>query len=299
MTTPPYGSPRTRPTTPGVRAVRPGFVQPLPPPAPTPAAAAQTVDTKQIDWEDDPISGRPTVIPSVDPASFDLPSLDDPPSTTSDDAELDVDVEFDDDHVDTWRAPPGAPGEVPPPFQHAQLRQKAVSCPPPMSFDELDAFDSPLALAGERPTLPPVGPPPDAVEAPQRPPPTREERLADEMRARYAVGDFSGALSSADALLALSPSHREALKHAESCREVLCQMYTARLGSLVHVPTVVMSQDKVRWLSLDHRAGFLLACVDGFSSVEEILDVCGMSTLDALRILADLCDQKVIEVASR
>jgi hypothetical protein len=274
--------------------VRPGIAPP--PPAPS---AAQTVDTKLFDWEDDPISGRPTVIPSVDPASFDLPSQDDSPMPLNVERELDIEVEVDvdEDHVDTWRAPPGPATDE---ATFKPLRPKAVSCPPPMSFDELDAFDSPLALAGERPTLPPVAPPSDNVAAATpRPPLTREERLADEMRARYAVGDFSGALTSADALLALSPSHREALKHAESCREVLCQMYTARLGSLIHVPSVVMSQDKVRWLSLDHRAGFLLACVDGFSTVEEILDVCGMSSLDALRILADLSDQKVIEVASR
>ncbi|MFO0659330.1 MAG: hypothetical protein U0165_05800 [Polyangiaceae bacterium] len=275
---------------------------------PTPAAARTAWLIRRSTGTTSRFQGGP-VIPDVDPRTFDLPNPDEPRHGRVTDLDIDVDIDFDaglpaeppqeEEHVDTWRAPPAGDEQ---PFQHALLRPKAVSCPPPMAFDELDSFDSPLALAGERPTLPPLAPPPEAeteASAPARPSMSREERLAEEMKARYAVGDFSGALTSAESLLALSPSHRDAQKHADSCREVLTQMYTARLGSLIHVPRVVMSPDKVRWLSLDHRSGFLLACIDGYSTVEEILDVCGMPVLDALRMMTELQDQKVIEVSVR
>jgi hypothetical protein len=52
----------------------------------------------------------------------------------------------------------------------------------------------------------------------------------------------------------------------------------------------------VRWLSLDHRAGFVLSCVDGYSSIDEILDVSGMPPLDALRVLYELLQQRIIAV---
>jgi hypothetical protein len=47
-------------------------------------------------------------------------------------------------------------------------------------------------------------------------------------------------------------------------------------------------------LSLDHRAGFLLSLVDGISTVEEILDMSGMTRLEALRLMYTLTQQNVV-----
>jgi hypothetical protein len=71
-------------------------------------------------------------------------------------------------------------------------------------------------------------------------------------------------------------------------------MYTARLGSVSLVPKIVLPPERIKWLTLDHRTGFLLSCIDGRSSVEEILDVSGMPALDSLRILCDLLQQQII-----
>jgi hypothetical protein len=81
---------------------------------------------------------------------------------------------------------------------------------------------------------------------------------------------------------------------AENCRDVLRQMYTARIGPLEKVPIVMVPRDQLRWLSIDHKAGFVLSLVDGVSSVEMILDVSGMQELDALRILSELAQQRII-----
>jgi hypothetical protein len=61
---------------------------------------------------------------------------------------------------------------------------------------------------------------------------------------------------------------------------------------------VAIQQEEIRWLSLDHRAGFLLSLIDGSLSIEELLDVCGMPRLDALRILFGLFDQRVIALGN-
>ena len=71
-------------------------------------------------------------------------------------------------------------------------------------------------------------------------------------------------------------------------------MYAARIGPMDQVAVVAVPPDQITWLSLDHRAGFLLSLVDGVSSIEEILDVSGMTRLDALRIMYTLYQQNVI-----
>ncbi|MBK7581843.1 MAG: hypothetical protein IPI67_16745 [Myxococcales bacterium] len=124
--------------------------------------------------------------------------------------------------------------------------------------------------------------------------PAVEEPVVSRMRDRYAAGDFTGALELAEALLESEPGNEDAARFAESCREVLLQMYSARLGSLEQSVKVAIAPDQVRWLSLDHRAGFLLSLVDGSSSLEEILDISGMPRLDALRIMHTLLEQRVI-----
>jgi hypothetical protein len=115
-----------------------------------------------------------------------------------------------------------------------------------------------------------------------------------EMQERFALGDYSGALVMAESLLDENPTHVEAREYAESCRSVLQQMYTAKIGPLDRVPVVEVAREQLRWLSIDHRAGFVLSLVDGVSSLEMILDVSGMPSLDALRILFELFQQHII-----
>jgi hypothetical protein len=122
---------------------------------------------------------------------------------------------------------------------------------------------------------------------------TIEDPMA-EMRERFSLGDYSGALEVADLLLAEDPSDAEVLDCADKCRTVLEGMYAARLGSLEQVPAVIVQRTQLRWLSIDHRAGFVLSLIDGSSSLEMILDVSGMPRLDAMRILVELIAQRIV-----
>jgi hypothetical protein len=157
---------------------------------------------------------------------------------------------------------------------------------------------------------PPVGPPPAGREAQDRvmglsfddQEPSWPHKAAPsgplgDMKDRYAMGDFSGALVIAEGILESSPENLEAARFARSCRDVLIQMYSARLGSLDQIVAVSVPNDQVRWLTLDHRAGFLLSLIDGGSTLDQILDMSGMTRLDALRIMYQLFDQRVISLA--
>lgn len=136
------------------------------------------------------------------------------------------------------------------------------------------------------------GPPPPVL----MPSPAASGRDAEitEMKDRYAMGDFTGALVVAEGLIEVNADDSDAQRYAQSCRDVLTQMYSARLGSLAQRVRVAVPGDQIRWLSLDHRAGFVLSLIDGSSTVEELLDISGMNRLDALRILYTLFDQRVI-----
>lgn len=132
---------------------------------------------------------------------------------------------------------------------------------------------------------------------PVAPPPKSSAKNVDpiqDMRERFSLGDYSGALVVAESILEEDPNNAEALKCTESCRKVLEQMYTARIGPLERVPFIAVPPEQLRWLNIDHRAGFVLSHVDGNCSLEQILDVSGMPTLDALRILYELLQQRVI-----
>jgi hypothetical protein len=134
------------------------------------------------------------------------------------------------------------------------------------------------------------------LEAPE-PPSSTPRAGPQEMHECYAVGDFSRALQIAEELLARSPDDISARRCAQNCRDVLTQMFAARIGPLDQVITVVVGPEEIQWLSLDHRAGFLLSLVDGQSTVDEILDISGMTRLDALKIIHDLAERQVVRLA--
>ena len=66
-----------------------------------------------------------------------------------------------------------------------------------------------------------------------------------------------------------------------------------RLGPITAVPVLVGDVTKA---SLDHRAAFVLRFLDGMSTIEDVLDASGLPRIDALRILDDLLQRKVISM---
>ena len=60
------------------------------------------------------------------------------------------------------------------------------------------------------------------------------------------------------------------------------------------MPRVRLQPDDIIWLNLDHRAGFVLAQIDGAVSFDDLFALSGMSRLDTARILAQLLDEGII-----
>jgi hypothetical protein len=205
-------------------------------------------------------------------------------------------LELELDDIEPKAEPPRRPDAHEAPLPAPARAPANVPAREPLPAPSTAVHDPPRAPFPSSSAAPP-SPPPRAAGAPASAPQLSPEVL--DMRDRYATGDFTGALVVAQAVLETNPDHEEAGRCRDRCTDVLSQMYLARLGSPVQAVRVAVPNDQIRWLSLDHRAGFLLSLVDGHSTIEELLDISGMPRLDALRILYGLLDQRVIALAER
>jgi tetratricopeptide (TPR) repeat protein len=110
----------------------------------------------------------------------------------------------------------------------------------------------------------------------------------------FELGDFSGSLELIEKILQVDPDHAEAREYLRQNEDTLISMYESKLGSLSRVPRLSINPEEVLWLNLDHRAGFLLAQIDGTVDFESLFALSGLPRLDTARILANLIADGVI-----
>ena len=114
-------------------------------------------------------------------------------------------------------------------------------------------------------------------------------------RELFALGDFSGSLEMIEKILRIHPSHAEAREYLKQNEATLIAMYESKLGPADATPVLAIQPEEVMWLNLDHRAGFLLAQIDGGVSYEDLFALSGLPRLDTARILATLLQEGVIK----
>jgi hypothetical protein len=116
------------------------------------------------------------------------------------------------------------------------------------------------------------------------------------MRELYAAGDVEAALFIAATIDATPPGlvSRDAEtvpppSEDEAVTRELCLATTTRA-----IPRMLVPYEEVAVLPIDHRAGFLLAHIDGVTTLAEIYALCGMPEEEALTIVAQLLELRVI-----
>ena len=77
---------------------------------------------------------------------------------------------------------------------------------------------------------------------------------------------------------------------------LLTETYLAALGGVASVPRLALAPERVTELTLGPQAAFVLSHLDGDSSVEDVVDISGLSRLETLRILFDLLQTGVIRL---
>jgi tetratricopeptide (TPR) repeat protein len=191
-------------------------------------------------------------------------------------------------------AAPRRPSPTPPPASEQPAASGWDAMPARSRIDVPPQGGVDLTALGGAAAAPPPAPP---GEAPAPAPPRLARQIAASMqRARelFALGDFSGSLELVERILAAAPGHPEALSYLRENEATLVAMYESKLGPLGAAPQVRARADEVLWLNLDHRAGFLLAQVDGATSWEDLFALSGLPRLETARILARLVEDGVI-----
>ncbi len=123
---------------------------------------------------------------------------------------------------------------------------------------------------------------------------SRPSDIHREIADHFALGDYAAALHAAGLQLGLNPDDESARQYADASRTHLETRYTTRIGSLEYVFNLAVPAAKVKWLGLDPQAAFLLSLVDGQTTVAEVLDLCQMGRLEALRVFTELLEAKAI-----
>ena len=188
------------------------------------------------------------------------------------------------------RPAPAAPPPPEPPFAPSPWDAGPSAAATVVVVEEGAGLD--LTAVGEKSELRPLV---ADQRPPSRPPPPGDvASWMDGARELFALGDFSGSLEMIERILRVDPTHAEARAYLRQNESTLVAMYESKLGALGTRPRLAIHAEEVMWLNLDHRAGFLLAQIDGVVSYEDLFALSGLPRLDTARILASLVAEGVI-----
>jgi hypothetical protein len=130
--------------------------------------------------------------------------------------------------------------------------------------------------------------PPPVSPAPRVTPSTR-------MRAALERRDWPEARALAEAILADDPTDLDAHVCVEACAQRMRELNALRLGARDRLLRQSLPDDWLSDMELDPQVAFVLSRIDGASTIEDILEICGVPRDDAVRILVDLLEDGVIE----
>lgn len=194
------------------------------------------------------------------------------------------------------------------PESQSALRAPKQEEPLPETASAWDQRSSTAPDAGASDVHPGSAPALDLVSTDPQPQPTllptdpleaRETEVQSLLQAAQdliGLDDQSGAMELILRAQRIAPDRPEIRQLRDQTEAKLLGMLESKLGGLDAMPRVLLKQDEIIWLNLDHRAGFVLAQIDGTLTLEDLFAVSGMSRLDTARILTQLKEQGVISV---
>lgn len=109
-------------------------------------------------------------------------------------------------------------------------------------------------------------------------------------------GNHEISITCMDLALSEDPDSAAAQKLIHRHRDLILQIYQAYLSDMSAIPMLAMPMHELPHEQLDNRAAFLLSRIDGTLSFEEILDIAGMSHMEAYRYLCSMLVKGILEV---
>jgi hypothetical protein len=120
--------------------------------------------------------------------------------------------------------------------------------------------------------------------------------LLDEAERLFEKGKYESAKDLVSSVLERDDEHEDALELQRHIEDELVREYNKKLGSLDQTPELKIGMGEIANLDLDSRAGFLLSQMDGFSSINDLLELSNMSRAETLSVLADLLERDIISL---
>ena len=124
----------------------------------------------------------------------------------------------------------------------------------------------------------------------------RVTALIERAETEWQAGKHDVSVAAIDLALDEDPDSAVAQKLIQRHKDRFYEMYGAYLGSLERCPVLALPMHELAQQNIDNRAAFLLSRIDGSLSFDEVLDVSGMTRLEAFRLLARMVMQGILEV---
>jgi hypothetical protein len=125
--------------------------------------------------------------------------------------------------------------------------------------------------------------------------PERGLRIAMDL---FEAGEHARSLEICDFIADEIEPNAELEDLVERNHEILESVYVSQLGDLSSVPRVVIGGAQLKSASIDHRTAFLLTRMDGDTTIEEVLDISGMSRMDAAKLILDAVEKGLVEIGA-
>jgi hypothetical protein len=122
----------------------------------------------------------------------------------------------------------------------------------------------------------------------------RRQRWLKESRAARDRGDLAIALRLAEDALAADPSDPDVLSHIQGLKRQFLRIRMAQLEPLSRVPVLNYGVVATSKESLNQRLVYLFPLVDGMTSLQDIIDISGLSTADAVDALVQLVELRLL-----
>lgn len=108
------------------------------------------------------------------------------------------------------------------------------------------------------------------------------------------LDDQTGAMEVLQSAFELAPDDSAVRQLREKNQKALERVFEAKLGAPDQVPRLLLKEDEIIWLNLDHRAGYLLAQIDGTLTFSDLFDISALTRFETAQILARFVDDGVI-----
>jgi hypothetical protein len=118
--------------------------------------------------------------------------------------------------------------------------------------------------------------------------------LIEYAQSEYIGGDYQTAVIALDLALDQAPDSDAVRSLIEERTHSLIEIYASYEGDPSAVPSLAMSPSEYGQRALDSHAAFLLSRVDGMLTIDDLMTVSGMPTLEAHRHLCNLLRQGIL-----